>query len=114
MHLQLPPDLVTLLTGIQSAISDMDAKLTAVHAELRSKPATPPEPRVSYLTKEAAKLLGKAEYTLREWCNNGRINATKREERRGGAALWSVSAEELARIRDEGLLPPDPNRNIER
>ena len=111
MNVALSPDLLTVLTGLQAAISEMDAKLTAVHAELRSKPASPPETRVSYSTKEAAKLLGKAEYTLREWCNNGRINATKREERRGGSALWSVAGSEIARFKDEGLLPLSPDRN---
>ncbi len=113
MSPDLAPDLMTLLTGMQASINGLDAKLSAVHAELQAKPSTPPAPRGSYSTKEAAGLLGKAEYTLREWCNNGRFNATKREERRGGSALWSISASEIARFQDEGLLPLDPHRNAE-
>jgi hypothetical protein len=56
-------------------------------------------------------MLNKNSYTVREWCRQGRINATKRPERRGGAELWNISAAEIARIRDEGLLPQDLGRN---
>jgi hypothetical protein len=64
--------------------------------------------------EEVAALLKKTPYTVREWCRERRINATKRAERRGGAELWNISAAEVTRYRDEGLLPPDPHRNIAR
>ena len=73
--------------------------------DLRVLMAAPAVAREWYDVEEAAKLLGKRPYTVREWCRHGRINARKRSERRGGAELWNISAAEIARIRDEGLLP---------
>lgn len=58
-----------------------------------------------YTTTEAAELLGKAEFTVREWCRLGRVNAEKRACGRGASQEWIVSAAELERIRNEGLLP---------
>lgn len=60
-----------------------------------------------YTTAEAAKILGKAEWTFREYCRLGRVRALKRECGRGNSKEWVVSHEELQRIRNEGLLP-DP------
>ncbi len=111
MHLELPPDLVTLLTGLQSSIEDMKSKLSAVHAELRARPMSPPESREWYSVDEVAGLLGKRPYTVREWARHGQINAAKRAGRRGGAALWTISAEEVVRYRNEGLLEINPERN---
>lgn len=89
----------------------MREELGAVYSELRAKPSGPPAARDSYSTGEVAGMLGKSEYTTREWCRHGRINASKREERRGGSAIWSISASEVTRFKNEGLLPPDPRRN---
>jgi hypothetical protein len=36
-----------------------------------------------YTTEELARLLGKAEFTVREWCRLGRIRAAKRQSGRG-------------------------------
>ena len=58
-----------------------------------------------YTTTEVASLLGKAEFTVREWCRLGRVRAQKRECGRGPHQEWIVSHEELLRIRNEGLLP---------
>jgi hypothetical protein len=60
-----------------------------------------------YTTAEVAKLLGKAEWTVREWCRLGRVNADKRPCGRGRSQEWIISHEELERIRNDGLLP-DP------
>ena len=60
-----------------------------------------------YTTEEFARLVGKAEFTVREWCRQGRIRAKKRPS--GGRGLgggeWIVSHEEFLRLRSEGLLP---------
>ncbi len=61
-----------------------------------------------YTTAEVATLLDKAEFTVREWCRLGRVNAQKKKCGRGIAGEWVVSHEELTRVRNEGLLP-DPN-----
>ena len=58
-----------------------------------------------YTTAEVATLLGKAEFTVREWCRHGRVHASKKKSGRGVASEWIVSHAELTRIRNEGLLP---------
>jgi len=58
-----------------------------------------------YTTTELAALLGKAEFTVREWCRLGRVNAEKRDCGRGNSLEWIISHEELLRIRNHGLLP---------
>ncbi len=60
----------------------------------------------SYSTADVAKLLGKAEFTVREWCRHHRIHADKRPCGRGNSQEWMISHEELTRIQAEGLLRP--------
>jgi hypothetical protein len=60
-----------------------------------------------YTTAEIAKILGKAEFTVREWCRLKRIHATKKECGRGVSSEWIISHEELVRIQNHGLLPSD-------
>jgi transposase len=60
-----------------------------------------------YSTDGAAEILGKAEFTVREWCRRGRINAQKRRSGRGKYQSWVISHDELQRIQREGLLPED-------
>jgi len=64
-----------------------------------------------YTTAEAAVLLGKAEFTVREYCRLGRVHATKRQCGRGASLEWIIAHSELERIRNEGLLP-DLNRYL--
>lgn len=59
-----------------------------------------------YSIAEVALQLGKAEFTVREWCRHGRVSAHKRECGRGGKREWIISQDELERIRNKGLLPP--------
>ena len=58
-----------------------------------------------YSVAEAAQILGKAEFTVREWCRQGRVWASKRQCGRGNTKEWIISHEELTRILNEGLLP---------
>jgi len=58
-----------------------------------------------YTTTELAEILGKAEFTVREWCRLRRIHAEKRSCGRGCTLEWIVSHEELMRIQNHGLLP---------
>jgi hypothetical protein len=62
-----------------------------------------------YSTAEAAEILGKAEFTVREHCRLGRVRASKRPCGRGNSQEWMLSHEEIERIKNEGLLP-DPAR----
>jgi hypothetical protein len=60
-----------------------------------------------YTPAEVARMLGRAELTVREWCRLGRVNASKRECGRGNSQEWIISHAELERIRNEGLLPQE-------
>jgi hypothetical protein len=62
-----------------------------------------------YTTTEVAALLGKAEYTIREYCRLGRINATKKPCGRGKGGEWLISHAELERLRNFGP-GPEPKR----
>jgi transposase len=57
-----------------------------------------------YSTSEIASLLGKAEYTVREWCRQGRVKASKKPYARGAHPEWLICHAELTRVRNEGLL----------
>lgn len=63
-----------------------------------------------YSTADVAKVLGKAEFTVREWCRLGRIQAEKRPCGRGNSKEWMISHDELQRIQAEGLLPTKHGR----
>lgn len=60
-----------------------------------------------YSTTEIAEILDRADYTVREWCRQGRIRAKKKPCGRGKGGEWLVSHEELTRLKNEGLLPLD-------
>jgi hypothetical protein len=60
-----------------------------------------------YSTAELAEILDRADYTVREWCRQGRIRAKKKPCGRGKGGEWLVSFEELTRLKNEGLLPFD-------
>lgn len=61
-----------------------------------------------YSTAELAAILGKAEFTVREWCRLGRVRAEKKKYGRGPTSEWIVSHAELTRLGNEGLLPERP------
>jgi hypothetical protein len=61
--------------------------------------------QAAYSTDEFARLVGRAEYTVREWCRLGRIKANKRVCGRGNSPEWSIPHDELERYRAEGLRP---------
>ena len=58
-----------------------------------------------YGTDEFARIVGKAEFTVREWCRHGRIRAEKKDSGRGAYASWVISHAELLRYQKEGLIP---------
>ena len=66
-----------------------------------------------YTTAEIARILVKAEFTVREWCRLGRVRAQKKKCGRGASSEWIISHEELTRVRNEGLLPEaNPYRHV--
>lgn len=91
-------------TAMTPANDELLARLVKIEAML----ATLVEQRTVkdwYSTAEIARLLGKAEFTVREWCRMGRIHAQKKKCGRGQTCEWMISQEELTRVRNEGLLP---------
>jgi hypothetical protein len=58
-----------------------------------------------YATDEFARIVGKAEFTVREWCRLGRVRAEKRRSGRGAHPAWVISHQELVRYQKEGLIP---------
>ena len=85
-------------------ISDVQARLARIEEAL----ATLLKQRAVqewYGTAEVASLLGKAEFTVREWCRLGRVRAQKRRSGRGAYPAWVISRDEVLRVQREGLLP---------
>jgi Helix-turn-helix domain len=58
-----------------------------------------------YSVEEFARIVGKAEFTVREWFRHGRLKAEKRNSGRGAIPAWVVSHEELLRYQRFGLHP---------
>jgi transposase len=58
-----------------------------------------------YSTAEVARILGRSEFTVREWARLGRVRAEKRFSGRGPHTAWVISHAELLRFQREGLLP---------
>ncbi len=58
-----------------------------------------------YSVEEFARIVGRAEFTCREWARHGRIRAEKRLSGRGAFPAWVISHVELLRYQREGLLP---------
>lgn len=59
-----------------------------------------------YSVAEFAVLVERAEFTVREWCRLGRLNANKKTSGRGPHKGWVISHAELLRFQRDGLLTP--------
>jgi hypothetical protein len=62
-----------------------------------------------YTTAEVAEILKRAEYTIREYCRLGRVQAAKKPCGRGKGGEWLISHAELERLRNVGP-GPEPKR----
>ena len=58
-----------------------------------------------YTTAQFARLIGRAEFSVREMCRLGRIRAEKKLSGRGSSLQWVISHKEMQRFQREGLLP---------
>jgi Helix-turn-helix domain len=79
-------------------------KLNRIEAALEVVVRTRKEKEL-YTVAEVAERLGKAEFTVRQWCRFGRVHARKRACGRGPTQEWVIPHEELQRLENEGLLP---------
>jgi hypothetical protein len=61
-----------------------------------------------YTTSEFAEIVGRARFTVQEWCRLGRLHAQRRASGRGEHGEWKIPHAELVRYQNEGLLPPPP------
>lgn len=86
------------------SIEDLAAQLDRIEAHLLAIRDEGPG-RSWYTTAEFARLVGKAEFTVREWCRLGRVRAEKQASGRGSHPAWVISQQELERYRQHGLLP---------
>jgi excisionase family DNA binding protein len=74
-------------------------------SELHASVAAPALTKAYYTTAEAAELLHRKPFTVRQWARLGRIHAEKTHSGRGIDPEWRISKEEIVRIQNEGLLP---------
>ena len=58
-----------------------------------------------YSIKEFAKIIERSEFTVREYCRKGRINAEKCDSGRGSNQNWKISSQELNYFKSHGLRP---------
>lgn len=61
--------------------------------------------RQYYTVNEFAAMVKRAPYTVRQWCNESQINATKTQTRTGSCTRWAISHTEYERLQRDGLLP---------
>lgn len=61
-----------------------------------------------YNVRKVAKMLDVTTYTIRNWCNNGKIKAVKIPNN-SEKAQWFVSEEELARLQ-KGFVTNEANK----
>ena len=96
------------MSELGEALSQLEERLVRIEA-LLTNPSARREFRKEWFTvPEAAQLLGKQPFTIREWCRLRRIEAKKRKCGRGRTSEWVISSAEIERYLNEGLLPQDP------
>lgn len=92
------------LIDVREVLDSLCNRLDRIEDSLRRLMVTR-QVQDAYSTADVARLLGKAEFTVREWCRLGRIHAEKRPCGRGNSREWMITRHELERIQAEGLLP---------
>jgi hypothetical protein len=80
----------------------LDERLTRIEAMLAVL-VEAQQVREWYSVEEFARLVGRSEFTCREWCRLGRIAAEKKVSGRGAYSAWAISHEEFERFQREGL-----------
>jgi hypothetical protein len=106
---------VETLTNVTAHSSQLKEHLGRIEQTLTEVMANgTDEDRTHYTPAEFARkaVVGGArehleERTVRRWCRERRINATKRTSGRGTAGEWAISREEYVRWANHGLLLPE-------
>ncbi len=92
------------MDNIAEILTQLDERLGRIEAALGQN-GGPILKQEWFSVAEAASLLGKASFTVREYARLGRINALKRPSGRGRASEWMISRNEIERVLNKGLLP---------
>jgi hypothetical protein len=96
------------MSEIGEALSKLEQRLARIEHLLKEPSGGKPFRKEWFTVPEAAQVLGKQPFTIREWCRLSRIEAKKRECGRGRTSEWVISIEAIERYLNEGLLPQDP------
>ena len=100
-HLQKVESQNSILLDNQQKLLE---ELKQLKAQLNSTQSPVNSLKSFFSTTEVAKKVGKKVYTVREWCRLGRIHANKRVTGFGDSYQWEISAEEVERYQNHGLL----------
>lgn len=100
-----PKSILERLSSGLEELSERQSRLETILAEIRDAVGTQSPRKEYYTTAEAAAILGRAVFTVRQWARLGRINAEKTHAGRGIDAEWRISYSEIQRYLNEGLLP---------
>ena len=95
------------MSEIGEVLSKLEVRLARIEHLLTNPNGSRPFRKEWFTVAEAAQLLGKQPFTIREWCRLHRIEAKKRKCGRGRTSEWVISSEEIERYLNEGLLPPN-------
>lgn len=98
----------TIAALLAETVAALGSRLEVIEShvrEVRSKLDNNVPRKEWYTVSEVAETLGRAEFTVREWCRIGRVYASKRACGRGPTQEWIIADTEIDRIRNEGLLP---------
>ncbi|MCA9213986.1 MAG: helix-turn-helix domain-containing protein [Planctomycetales bacterium] len=90
---------------IVAILSDLGERLSRIEQSLAQPSPTSQLRKEWFTVAEAAELLKKQPFTIREWCRLHRIHAKKRKCGRGRTTEWVISLVEIERYLNEGLLP---------
>ena len=93
-------DIASRLDHIENVLASFQAMLETL-VERQTE-------REWYSTEQFARVVGLAEFTVREHCRLGRLHAKKRRSGRGPFPAWAISHQELQRYQQHGLLPRSP------
>jgi len=93
--------LARLFKGVEERLETLESRLDQIAEAICVQNVA----KEYYTTQEAAKILGRRPYTVREWCRLARVRAEKALSGRGIDDEWRISHEEIVRIQNEGLLP---------
>jgi|GEM_PF-6300361 len=93
-----PEEMEEILKELRSGMK----QLLGTSAEPNHQPVPPKQ---WFTPAEVAVMVERTEYTVQGWCRLQRIKARKRDVGRGAERAWEISAEEVNRYQNHGLLP---------